>query len=193
VTMLQEGIYVLTRDITNPRPDRRTRGKAWLKVDEWEKGMRFSIRRAHWLEKDLSESGSLRDRRCFELRYLGERYAGYVNVFEQGGIVEHVRGNFPEDAEQAMIVLVSALARSTERDDELEWIFLDRGTTMGHCAEDILHRLICHGKVTLDDVRAMMVESDVEDEEAQRKEDVEREAAKAAKEQEKTDPPDGGP
>lgn len=161
---LEEGIYILSRTIANPRPDRRTRDQ-WLKGNEWEKGMRFVVRRAHWIERDRAEAMAQVPgvRRVFELRFLGERYADYVNLFEKDGIVEHARGNFPEEAEQAMLVLVAALVRSTERDDELDWIFRERGSRMADMAEDVLHRLVDCGTVKLDDIRVVLAESDAEE------------------------------
>ncbi len=174
---LEEGIFVLSRTITNPRPDRRTRDQ-WQKALEWEKGMRFSVRRAHWIERDRADvtTGIPGDRRVFELRYLGERYADYVNVFERDGIVEHARGQFPEEAEPAMLNLVNALVRSMERDDELEWIFRQRGSRMSDMADGVLYRLVCRGTVKLDDIRATLAEWDAEEE--AEAEEVARQAAK---------------
>jgi hypothetical protein len=161
---LEEGIFILSRTITNPRPDRRTRDQ-WQKANEWEKGMRFVIRRAHWIERDRAEAMATvpGERRVFELRYLGERYADYVNLFEKDGIVEHARGNFPDEAEQAMLVLVTALVRSTDRDDELDWIFRSRGERMADMADGVLYRLVDRGTVKLDDIRAALAEWDAEE------------------------------
>lgn len=180
---LEEGIYILSRTIVNPRPDRRTRDQ-WLKAGEWEKGMRFSIRRAHWVERDRRETiegaggivpGNVR---VFELRFLGERYAETVNVFETDGIVTSMRANIADEAESALIVLVGALVRSTDRDDELDWIFRQRGSRMSDVAGDVLYRLVCRGTVKLDDIRAVLSESDAEED----AEETERQAMKKEEE-----------
>src|SRR5271163_152212 len=111
---LEEGIFILTRSIANPKPDRRVRDQ-WCKAGEWEKGWRFVIRRSHWIERERADAlkkvevavASESTLRIFELTYLGERYARTVTVYERDGIVVEVRGDVSEAAEPAMINLVN--------------------------------------------------------------------------------------
>ncbi len=168
---LEEGIFILSRTITNPKPDRRVRDQ-WCKAVEWQKGWRFVVRRSRMIERERAEA--LKDAkvavesslRIFEVTYLGERYARSVTVYERDGIVAEVRGDVSEAAEPAAINLVNALVLSTDEDDALDWIFRQRGTRMSDCANGVLHRLVHRGTVKLDDIRAVMAEEDAEEDAA---------------------------
>lgn len=159
---VEEGMYVLKRTISNPKPDRRVRDR-WLKRFQWEEGWRFSIRRMRWQEVDQNDVPQP-NIKCFELRFLGERYGECVTLIEKDGMLTDTCGaDLPEEAEPALLTLVMALELSTDIDDQLEWIFRQRGSRVSDYAPDILMRLVRHEIVSLANVKAMLDESDEED------------------------------
>ena len=151
---MQTGIFVLSKDITNPTPDRRYRDK-WLAAVTWEKDWRFSIRRIEYREKDYAESGI--EVKVYELKWLGSRYSGTVEFVERGA--GEIRcGYWREDpkAQAAMMELVGGLTLSTDKHDEFLWQFLKDGNSVRDYGDDVLWQLYKAGKITNEDIAAAM-------------------------------------
>lgn len=158
---MQVGIFVLTKTIANPKPDRRMRDK-WLAAPEWKEGSRFALRRAWWQErgeKDTPASNKPKSE-CYELEFLGERYSEKVAIIKRDGTTR-VR-TVLEEQEPAMLDLLDSLRLSLELDDRLKWVFLEHGDRINDHATDIVFRLVHQSVLTVDQVRKAYQERNAE-------------------------------
>jgi len=149
---LAEGIYVLTKDIPNPRPDRRQKDD-WFAAPVWKTGWRFTLRKAPWAKAHAAVS-------TFELRCIENRYGSSVSVYAGEG--ELTFNALKENVDQALRALVDALKPSDNPRDALIWPFHERGDTMRDSAWIVVEQLHKAGRVTPDDVRAALKASDDE-------------------------------
>ena len=132
---LQQGCYVLTEDVTNPRPDRRAT-RDWTNAETWKKGMRLFVRESE--EHDILGTG--RTFTFFQIEGIDERWQ-HMNIR---------KGQHDADRWNAITAKMKAVP------EDLDGLLhrLDAG---GWSRARILEQLVKDNKVTLAEVEAAYV------------------------------------
>jgi hypothetical protein len=145
---MNQGIFILSETITNPSPDRRTRGK-WMQATEWKSGWRFSVCRADYLEREEAP-----EFKAFLVTFLDESHAESATFWEREGqplIAAGYKGDDTGMAE-ALVRLVGLLRPSTDQWDAYAWLFLSNRDSVRDGASEALWELFKAGKVTAADI-----------------------------------------
>lgn len=138
--MLDPGIYVLTKTIANPKPDRRVKDR-WLDAPCWEEGMRFEV---------LEEPDETRVRLQHICRWAS--LGAVLLYWEPKGVIG---GSRDKRQDAAISELVAALEPARSLRDTYEFLFRTHWWTPSSHGDDVLWALIQRGKVSIGDVRAM--------------------------------------
>lgn len=110
------GLYVLTRTIANPKPDKRMRDR-WIFAPEWKAGMRFEVKQAWWRFRDDSAWTS------YELGHRDERFPGHIDIHVHAG-GSTIGGGNTEGREGAVLALLDALAIDTSDGAAFDWLLI---------------------------------------------------------------------
>jgi hypothetical protein len=142
---LKPGVYVLTRDVTNPKPDRRVRDQRW--VHDWPKwvtipkGMRFRvINRAEKYDLEVNP-----DRELWTLVDL-ENYMGGGSY---GGLREGICWHYREEGNyytnKLFLDLIDALEPAPKHIDVYCY---DRGMDLDDDASDLIVSMVRNGMLS---------------------------------------------
>ena len=145
---MEPGIYVLSETVLNPKPDRRQ--TAWLGADEWTAGDTYLVEAADG-RADLGVKA-----RVFTIRRLFSTSASstYLRVRKQpDGNVEVIR---EAGRVGALARFVAALVPSKDPRDAFRWTFYEDGCSPSSASERVLWVLVQVGKISVDDVRAVL-------------------------------------
>jgi hypothetical protein len=167
---MAEGIFLLGKTITNPKPDRRMRHD-WIAETEWKEGWKFQLRRARWVERNTGVE------EAYELAYLdSNRYSTVTFYVDEDG---DLNTTAEETLAPALLELAQNLVPSKDPKDDVRFIF----TSRGYSGEEriVLNRLVQSGAITLAQIKAALAAQDAEDaaEDAAKKEAKLNEAQKA--------------
>lgn len=157
---MKTGIFVLTKTVTNQKPDRRQTHN-WLAQETWTEGMRFAVRRERLLEKERTRAVKV-----FELFFLDEAYAKKVTFYDFDDGNGAVSKTYDSKLDESLVALVDALVPANEPDDKLLWTFIKRGDSVIRPASAILFRLVREGVLTLAQVEEALIRDDNETKES---------------------------
>ena len=156
---IPEGLYRLTEDVTNPKPDRRTRHSFWLS-EVFEKGTYLAVRRDK-MDLDLSDEG-MPTYRYYLARPM--TYHGKTLRFHTKGQAPHTGRVGPNDDDE--VACLNAILPKLER---VEPRTLNELGLRYQCNQDslgsILEYLLAKRLVAFEDVQEAMRLSDEDHEE----------------------------
>jgi hypothetical protein len=153
---LKPGVYVLTRDVENPKPDRRIPdGKyeqGWTKWKTIPKGMRFIVsdRYSRMGVRDLSPEAQARiaERPFFERAHI-ENYRGQFRNGINDGWRENQGDNYR--GPDFFLRMVEALQPAEKK---LDVFFTDLGLEWGEDSRSVIESMVRHGLLSWDQLRA---------------------------------------
>lgn len=151
---VKPGIYVLSDEIWNPAPDRRCKDE-WLKAPKWEKGWRFEILEdPAFKHPDAELKGTWYRLSCLENRNWTIKSA---TIFvREDGSVRLISDD--ERQRDTLKLMLHSLVPSTDPRDGFDFIFHEIYSTPKSYAEDLLYAFVKRGKITVDEVKAMIHE-----------------------------------
>lgn len=148
---IKPGIYVLSRTVINPKPDRRCKDE-WLKAEKWEEGWKFELLEDPHAEQNTGVP-------AYRLQCLENRHESIKGVTVYGKATGFVVGGRADDKQtDALVALICYLVPSSNPKDGFDFVFHERSSKAHEYADDILWALVKRGRITLDEVRELFHE-----------------------------------
>jgi hypothetical protein len=148
---IKTGLYLLTREVKNPHPDRR-RKQDRMAVESWGKGSR-------WLIKD---EGSYRIHKDEDVEALRKK-TPFI-YYTVGSYGDYGHNTVPLDSEDGQALWVAMeKAEPSAGEAFIQADLIGRGVALDRTLGSIFAILLENGKVSLDDIRAAVKQYSQED------------------------------